>query len=291
MGWELYPMDNIFLEEFQSIELTKNQKKIAQYCMDHQYQVCQETLSELAAHVGVTEVTILNFVRKLGYTGFAEFKSNAHARIMEQVSLKQSSLSTRMRENGTAHQRNSSIEVYMETATEAVKSTLMKNKMETYQQAADRIFSARHVLVIGARSCSTEAEHFVRMLSHISNSPRLISDRDISYTFLQISGAAPGDVLLLFCKKRYYKMDIALCKLAKEIGVQLILITDSILAPMVPYADLVLLVTASGISFFDSSVGFAVIREYLLQLIAERAGKQGESRWELVDRYTGDYRF
>lgn len=283
-------MDNIFLEEFQKVEFTKNQKKIAQYCMDHQYEVCQETLSEFAAHVGVTEVTVLNFVRKLGYTGFADFKNHAFTRLSEQMHFQRSSLSERMKENSLKNNSAQPIDTYLKLALDTVEQSLIQNPQESYHQAVDWMVHANQVLVFGARSTSTNSEHFARMLTHLL--PRVLPlPADLSLTMLTVSGASSADVLVLFCKKRYYKSDIALCKLANAVGLRVILITDSILAPVAPYADLILLAKVNGVSFFDSAIGITAIQEYLTQLVSERAEDDVKKRWEITDLYTDDSRF
>ncbi|MFK4997031.1 MurR/RpiR family transcriptional regulator [Bacillus sp. N9] len=54
--------------------LTKTEKKVADFVKAHLYDVIYYSVTELADRSGVGESTVLRFSRKLGFSGFQDFK-------------------------------------------------------------------------------------------------------------------------------------------------------------------------------------------------------------------------
>ena len=54
--------------------LSKSEKKVAQYVLSNPDEVIKLQIKELAKLVSVGESTIIRFTRKIGYSGFQEFK-------------------------------------------------------------------------------------------------------------------------------------------------------------------------------------------------------------------------
>ena len=54
--------------------MTRTEKRIADYVSEHRNEVMEQTISELAAGVGSSEITISRFCKKLGFSGLQSFK-------------------------------------------------------------------------------------------------------------------------------------------------------------------------------------------------------------------------
>src|SRR5699024_12184557 len=54
--------------------LTKSEQKVAQYVLANPDDIEATSIQELAKKVSVGESTIIRFVRKIGYSGYQEFK-------------------------------------------------------------------------------------------------------------------------------------------------------------------------------------------------------------------------
>ena len=59
-------------EKYES--LSTAQKRIADYIFTYPEEVCFQSLKELSEALGVTEVTVLRFTKKLGVNNFVEMK-------------------------------------------------------------------------------------------------------------------------------------------------------------------------------------------------------------------------
>lgn len=286
-------MENIFLEKFHKVAFTKSQKKIAQYCIDHQLQIGQKTLRQMAEEADVSEVSVLNFVRKLGFEGFADFRKWAFDKITEQAELEntenQRSLSQRMESGAKTRYQGSLMQNHIRTITQNVELSLLQNKPELYDKIAERLLNSHRTFVMGTRSSAGVADHFALGLQYLMDNVSYLEG--IHRGMIQtLSGSDENDTLVLICLSRYYKTDAAICKMAKERGVHLILLSDSAISPIAVYADELLVANLDSGSFFNSEMGLVGITEYLLALLAERKGSVPKERWEFIDAHMEKFR-
>ena len=61
-------------ELIHSAELTKTQKMIARFILDHSSDACFMTSTDIAARLGVSESSVIRFSRSLGFQGFMDFQ-------------------------------------------------------------------------------------------------------------------------------------------------------------------------------------------------------------------------
>ena len=57
-------------------ELSKGQKRIAAYILEHYEKAAYLTASKMGAIVGVSESTVVRFANELGYSGYPEFQQS-----------------------------------------------------------------------------------------------------------------------------------------------------------------------------------------------------------------------
>ena len=60
-------------EKIQKTVLTKTDRKIADYLLDHKDTISFKTVSEVASQIGTSDTSVIRFLRSLGYAGFSEF--------------------------------------------------------------------------------------------------------------------------------------------------------------------------------------------------------------------------
>ena len=283
-------MENIFLEEFRKFTFTRNQKKIANYFMNHQFEISQKTLRETAAEAGVSEVSILNFVRKLGFDGFSTFKNWVHEQITQQIHPTYAGLDERFRGNRESRTSQNLLIDHLRMELHNVQQSLEQNPPDAYEKAADALTNSDRIFVVGLGSVEGLANRFARALYYLFDNVSFLSGY---YNGLvqALSRIKKGDTVLLLCFSRYYKTDIALCSMIHELGANLILISDSAVSPVAVYADHLLAATTGSISFHHSMAGLLAILEYLIVLLTERTGADVKSYWDQIDHYTEDFRF
>lgn len=285
-------MENIFLEKFHKINFTKSQKKIAQYCIDHQLQISQKTLRQMAEEADVSEVSVLNFVRKLGFEGFADFKKWTFEKIAAQAELEntenQRSLSERLESGVKTRYQGSLMQSHIKMMAQNIEISIMQNKPEVYEKIVERLILSQRVAVIGMRSTAGTANRFALGLQYLLDNVRYIED--LHRGLIQsLSNAEPDDTLVMMCLSRYFETDVEICKMAKERGVHLILLTDSAISPIAIYADQLLVVNTTSGSFYHSEAGLVGVNEYLIAMLAEKKGTEAKERWAFIDTHMGSF--
>lgn len=285
-------MGDIFAEEFGKHTFVRSQEKIAKYCVERQYLICQESLHDFAEGAGVSEVSVLNFVRKLGYEGFAEFKNKVYQRMVQEVGRQQEenrNLQERMESNQKKRKPGSLRDSYYQTAVDVIEGSLSQNSEKLYERVIGQILNSKKIFVVGTRNLNGEAERFFLGLSYLVDYAYHIAG-DYNNILQQLSSARKGDTLIFMCQSRYFKMDVAICDMAKKNGLHIILMSDRNISPISVFADEILTFITDSTSFFSSIVGLAAVYEYLFTELAERLGGKPEKRWNQIDQYTEEFR-
>ena len=63
-------MDNL-ISKIQSMNLTKTEKVIADYILDNINNIGLSTVTDISLKLGVSDTSIIRFIRLLGFAGFA----------------------------------------------------------------------------------------------------------------------------------------------------------------------------------------------------------------------------
>ena len=147
------------------------------------------------------------------------------------------------------------------------------------------VAEARTCFVAGFRGCYGAAQHFAWILNVLIDDVRLIGDVGMGGvdSLMKIDGSG---AFVFFSASRYYKSDLRLLRLARSHGARVCLITDSVLSPLVEYADVVLTAEVRQASFFNSTTAMNAIGEYLLTLLTPRRLERYRAHARERDGYT-----
>lgn len=286
-------MADIFIEEFRNVKFTKNQQRIAKYFSEHAYDIVRMSLTETASAAGVSEVTLLNFVRKLGYKGFVDFRDSVVDRLEKNAStvtsMENSNLSKRMSKNLENREDRSLLENHTFSIISAAENSLLQNSSEAYRNAADLIMNSSRIFITGSRSMLGIAERYGRGLSYLIDNVYILRE-DVNAIVRMMAKAETNDVLVLVCYSRFYKSDVAVCKAARNAGMKIILITDTSVSPLTQFADVLLVADSRSVSFYNSTIGAVAIFEYLIAMIADEKGEALGSHLDVADKYTEEFR-
>ena len=66
--------DISYEERISQVKLTQREKKIVEFLKDNQEMLLNDTITEFAEKVGVSDATVVRFCRHIGYKGYQDFK-------------------------------------------------------------------------------------------------------------------------------------------------------------------------------------------------------------------------
>lgn len=243
-------------------DLTKTERKIADYISGHASEIAFKTLEEIANDIGVSTTSVIRFSRTLEYEGYTQMQQSLQASLMKKVSLPE-----RYDENYELLKRDNLLNDLLEAEIESLKQSAALLDDENMSRAVKMINSANTVYILGGRNAFGVAHYMAANLSQIRRNIRLIDGIGGMYPE-EIAGAAEGDVCIAYTFPRYQKMVLNLLTWMRAKGVKIILITTFSYESIKHLGDVFLCCgMPAGIMMKDSMVSPMFISNYLFNRI------------------------
>lgn len=259
-------MDNLFAERIKNTQLTKSQRLIAQFFLNNQERIGSMSSLDVAKEVGVSDASIIRFSRAIGFEGYADLKNHLYHQLVENA-YGGALLSERFTLNQEAFSGDFTPEHFQKLMMANLDSVFRNNSPKTFSLVVQGILSAKKRYIVGMRGCKGEAVKFGRLLSFMLPEVRTIVDGECT-SILNIQDISQGDVLLMFVYSRFYKIDLDYVKTAKARGAKVYLIINELTGPLNPYADEIIVVSSSNMSFYHSTLAIDMVGEFILNEIS-----------------------
>ena len=267
--------------------LSKGQKRIAEYIVNHYDKAAFMTASKLGDKVQVSESTVVRFAIALGYDGYPAL---------------QKALQEMIRNRLTAVQR---VEMTGDMSESAVLGTVFKADMQNIRQTiedldeanfyrtVDALCEAERVYVVGVRSSAPLAQFLGYYMNFIRDNVMVITS-GISDVLEQVARVGEKDVVLGISFPRYSRRTIEAMNYAKSKGATVVSLTDTPLSPLGEASDFCLTARSDMASFVDSLVAPLSMINALIVAMSLRHREevsehfaQLESLWERNHVYVG----
>ncbi|HGS9859535.1 TPA: MurR/RpiR family transcriptional regulator [Clostridioides difficile] len=232
----------------QYTRLSKGQKLIAQYILNNYDKVAFMTACKLGETVGVSESTVVRFANALGYSGYPKLQAALQELIKNKL--------TTVQRVEMAHDYSDDFAILnkvLKSDIDNIRSTLEEIDERAFKEASNKLLRARKIYILGMRSSFVVAQYLGFYLDIILDNVHIIR-MDMGDAFEQIVRINEEDVIVAISFPRYSKKSYQIVNYAKEKGVHVISLTDSLFAPVASLADNTLLVKSNMASFVDSLV-------------------------------------
>lgn len=230
-------------------EFSKGQKQIANYILAHYEKAAYMTASKLGSLVGVSESTVVRFAIELGFDGYPELQRSLQDLIRTKLtSFQRIEVANNLIGDGDI------LEKVLNSDAERIRHTLESVDRDAFNTAIDKIIAARHIYIIGVRSASSLASFLSQNFQMIFDNVHFVQTTSGSEMFERIMRIGEDDVMIAISFPRYSKRTINAVEYAREVGANVIAITDSPLSPIAQYANELLTAQSDMVSFVDSLV-------------------------------------
>ncbi len=230
-------------------KLSKGQKLLANYIIDHYEKAVFLTAAKLGKIVGVSESTVVRFANELGYDGYPKLQ-----RALEELVKTKLTSIQRVEVTSDRIDRSHVLRSVLQSDADKIKHTLEEIDEEIFDLSVEMILKAKTIYIIGVRSCAALANFLGFYFNLVFDNVKLIHTNSVSEMFEQIYRLHEDDVVIGISFPRYSKRTLKAMEFAKERGAGVITITDSQLSPMTQYADHSLIARSDMASFVDSLV-------------------------------------
>ncbi len=269
-------------------KLSKGQKRIAQFIIEHYDKAAFMTASKMGAQTNVSESTVVRFANSLGFEGYPQLQRSLQDIIKTKL--------TTVQRVDMDKEYSSDIEVVeriMKSDMDNVRHTIEDIDFHGIEKAVDAIIKAEKIYIIGLRSSKSLADFLGFYLSLILGNVSMVGF-GISDIYEQMLRISDKDLLISISFPRYSSRTIEVTQYAKEQGAQVIAITDSAISPIAGIADHYLTAKSSMASFVDSLVAPLSLINALIVAIGMREKKdikeyfnKLENIWEKYNIYDG----
>lgn len=179
-------------------DLSKGQKRVAEYVLDNYDKAVFLTAARLGEVVGVSESTVVRFATQLGYKGYPEFQKALEELVRNRLNSIQ-----RMKVTYGRISQSQILETVLQSDIEKIKQTLNGIDHSAFNQAIDTILNARKIYVLGIRSCAPLAAFMSFYLNLLCDNVIAVNTNSSSEIFEQLIRIGEEDVIIGISFPRY----------------------------------------------------------------------------------------
>lgn len=245
---------------------SKGQKRLAAYITDHYDKAVFLTAAKLGAAVGVSESTVVRFAMHLGYQGYPEFQEALAELVQDRLHL-----ADRMEVTYGQLGQSEILQTVLKKDLEKIAYTQEHIDQAAFDQAVDTILQARHIYIVGLRSCAPLASFFAFYCNLMFEQVHLLQTSSVSELLEQMVRIGGEDVMFGISFPRYSMRTLKAMEFANNRQAKVITLTDSIHSPMNLYSSCNLVARSDMASIVDSLVApLSVINALIVALCMKR---------------------
>ena len=265
-------------------QMSKSHKKIASYIMDHYDTAVFMTAATLGKEIGISESTVVRFAAGLGYDGYPKFQTA----LEEWVKSKWNSLQQMGAKYGNSSQSEILTSV-IRADMEKMEDTIHNLDPAAFETAVSSILEAKHVYVIGLRSCEPLASFLSFYLSMIRGDVMQLKTTSTTELFEQMIRVSDEDVVIGISFPRYSMRTLKAMEFANDRNAKVITITDSVHSPMNLYSSCNLLARSDMVSIVDSLVAPLSVINALVVALCVKAPEQASKNLKDLEEVWANY--
>ena len=238
--------------------LTKTEKKIADVVFDKGEEIIYNSITEFAEQCGVSETSIVRLCRKLGLSGYQEFKlilakdvvmpeENLHETVSTDDSL--AAISRKIAEQNIL----------------AINNTMRVISMEELEKAIEAIINARNIEIYGVGASGYTALDAMYKFKRIGLQVNAFMDPHIQS--MSASLLKKNDVVLAISFSGSTRDTVNTVEIAKKSGATVICITNHGKSPIAKLADVVLLSSVRETPLQSGALSSKIAHLHIIDLL------------------------
>ncbi len=246
--------------------LSPGEQRVAEFFAAHREEAAFLSATKIAAWLGTSDATVVRAAQALGYAGLGELKREISAALRARMSPALS-LERRLAASGTdpdatlTHALGLQIELLQE-ARQTVRPA-------AFAAALDLLHASDRVLIFGSGPSAALAGYLALRLTRIGRQAGAITATGVALAD-ELLVVRPGDVLLLMAYGRVYREAVVTLDRAREQGVPVVLLTDTLAAALADWVAVSLSARRGRAGALGSIATTLVLMDALLLGLAAR---------------------
>lgn len=264
--------------------MTRAERQLASYMLGNFPMSVLGTVSEIAQDAGVSAPTVVRLVRKLGFSGFPEFRALLHEEMGERLA----SPIAKHEKWANMSQRDHPLNRFAISVIDNLNQTLSQQDLQVFDTVSGILADkSRPVHLIGGRLTRSVAEYFATALHVMRKDVTLLSSLPNTWPPALLE-MCERDVLVVFDIRRYEPTIQQFTDLANAQGVEIVLLTDRWISPTAGIAQHILTSHVEVPSAWDTIVPLVGLVEALLSAIQDRNWQDTRERLARIEGFYED---
>ena len=270
--------------------MSRGQKTIAAYLLEHDDQAAFMTAAKLGRTLSVSESTVVRFAVMLGYKGYPQMQEALAGRVRKRLNTVES-----MDARYAGMAQSEILTNVLAGDIEKIRYTAEHLDPAAFEMAVNLILGAENVYVLGVRSCRPLAEFLSFYLGMIRGNVVLIGTTSATEIFEQMLRIGERDCFIGISFPRYSMRTLKAMEFANDRNARVIAVTDSVHSPMNLYSSCNLFARSDMVSIVDSLVApLSLINALVIALClkqperVKRSLKALEEVWNSYQVYLND---
>lgn len=254
--------------------MTRTERRVAQFLLSQYPLLGLETATKVAEQAQTTAPTVLRFVSKLGFSGYAEFQQALRHELQPQF---QSALARQIH-----LQSETSGSHYLARYGESIVENVRRGVELLPEQQFDAIVemladTSRPIVCLGGRFSQILAHTIFRFLDEMRPKVELVSGQTANWP-TRVLDMGKRHILLVFDYRRYQPDVIRFAESAAQRGATIVVFTDEWMSTISRVSQHVVMSPVGVPSLYDSSVVGLVQIEAIVGAVGLKLGKQTKER-------------
>jgi len=254
--------------------MTRSERHVASYVLDHLSEIAFFTLDELARQTDRSTTSVLRFCRRLGFDGFKQFQQTVRAELTYSPDLLD-----KFQRAADDPPADTLLAQIVQQGIACIQQTFRELPQEQIACAVERIAKARRVYTFGMRESQALAAYTYSRLLTVRGDVFLYQE-GYSGNVEALLSLTEEDVFLVYLFHRYTRQTTRLLEILRQRGVQILLITSPPTEPVARYADVLLPCQVDIKGIKNSSLAPICLSDYLCNALARVHAKDTIQRMQ-----------
>ena len=232
-------------------DLRPSEVKVAEFVLRNIKEVSKMSIKNLADKIGVSEPTIIRFVKSIGYKGYREFKDDIIVDIVKNKSEENISLlhGFNLKQEDKI---NDVAQKTINTTIKILKETLKSISNQSLEEAINLIINAKRIGIYGVENSMGVINDLANKLLYLGLDVRFYND--IYMQNLSANNLSEEDLAIGISYSGTSKDTVDVIKRAKNSGAKTLIITNFEKSMISNYADVVIHTSSSKNDIYGNAI-------------------------------------
>lgn len=265
------PEKNTVIDILQSgtLKLTKKQRHLGSYIISNYHKVAFMNSRDLAFNAEVSESTVVRLISVLGFARYHDFQRALQSLLRERIATLET-LDRYESKIGETQGRNTVSDTFSLSLT-IISETLEKLDLNVFETAAELLSTKKYIILLGDGGDEIIASYASKYLRMFRDGViDLFYGDDIRLAQCMTNCNPENSVVLAYSSPRYYRSTLDLVREFREMGINIIGVSDSTLSPLSELSDFSIITTMRYITLVDPLCSMITVTHALLNAIAQK---------------------